>query len=258
MKHIDFIILDVISLQAALILADACSGYGGGIYTPILYRTMAILLGLMERILLGCRETMRGVIRRDHFVEFIVAVKQAVFIEGSALLYLFLLQEGQKYSRLALMLTAVFYIGPAYSVRECWKWHLQRKKTVDGNTIAGVCLIGDHESHVGEKIEEIPVIVDEEELPHYVCQGWIDEVIVVTSEMVPYPDKLLNQLTETGVTVHLNLAKVTSVPGKRQFVEKIGPYTVLTTSINYASSFQLFLKRMMDCILRPSAVANAF
>lgn len=28
MKHIDFIILDVISLQAALILAYACSGYG--------------------------------------------------------------------------------------------------------------------------------------------------------------------------------------------------------------------------------------
>lgn len=85
-------------------------------------------LGMMDLILLVCRETMRGVIRRDHFVEFIVAVKQAVFIEGSALLYLFLLQEGQKYSRLALMLTSVFYIGIAYSVRECWKWHLQRKK----------------------------------------------------------------------------------------------------------------------------------
>ena len=213
MKHIDFIILDVISLQAVLILAYACSGYGWDIYTPILYRNMAIFLGLMDLILLVCRETMRGVIRRDHFVEFIVAVKQAVLIEGSALLYLFLLQEGQRYSRLALMLTAVFYIGIAYIVRECWKWHLQRKKTVDGNKrvllivtnediagrtvktikennyaqymIAGVCLIGDHESHVGEKIEEIPVIVEEEELPHYVCQGWIDEVIVVTSEVVP-------------------------------------------------------------------------
>ena len=94
MKHIDFIILDVISLQAALILAYACSGYGCDIYTPILYRNMAIFLGLMDLILLVCRETMRGVIRRDQFVEFIVAVKQAVFIEGSALLYLFLLQEG--------------------------------------------------------------------------------------------------------------------------------------------------------------------
>ena len=91
MKHIDFIILDVISLQAVLILAYACSGYGWDIYTPILYRNMAIFLGLMDLILLVCRETMRGVIRRDHFVEFIVAVKQAVLIEGSALLYLFLL-----------------------------------------------------------------------------------------------------------------------------------------------------------------------
>ena len=52
MKHLDFIILDVISLQAALILAYACSGYGCDIYTPILYRNMAIFLGLMDLILL--------------------------------------------------------------------------------------------------------------------------------------------------------------------------------------------------------------
>ena len=31
--------------------------------------------------------------------------------------------------------------------------------------IAGVCLIGDHESHVGEKIEEIPVIVMRKNFP---------------------------------------------------------------------------------------------
>ena len=40
--------------------------------------------------------------------------------------------------------------------------------------------------------------------------------------------------------------KFTNIPGKRQFVEKVGVYTVLTTSINYASVFQLALKRMMD------------
>ena len=89
-------------------------------------------------------------------------------------------------------------------------------------------------------------MAEEAGIPHYVCQDWIDEVLVVTSDEVPYPGKLLSQLMETGVTVHLGLAKVMSEPGKKQFVEKIGPYTVLTTSINYASSFQLFLKRVMD------------
>ena len=80
----------------------------------------------------------------------------------------------------------------------------------------------------------------------YVCQEWIDEVLVVVSEHLPYPNDLIDRLTETGVTVHLNLAKITNKTGKRQFVEKVGNYTVLTTSLNYASFGQLFLKRLMD------------
>ena len=38
------------------------------------------------------------------------------------------------------------------------------------------------------------------------------------------------------------------MPGKRQVVEKVGAYTVLTTSMNYASTFQLMLKRGMDIV----------
>ena len=274
MKHVDFIILDILCLQAALTLAYACSGYGWDIYTPILYRNVAMFLGLADLMLLICRETMKGVIRRGHFREFTMTVKQAVFIEGIALLYLFLLQEGQNYSRPVLLLMPVCYSVVAYAVRELWKWHLQKKKTSDEGKsalliaasedvvervvktikennyaqyiVAGISLIGGGKYSVGEKIDGVPVVAEEAGIPHYVCQDWIDEVLVVTSDEVPYPGKLLSQLMETGVTVHLGLAKVMSEPGKKQFVEKIGPYTVLTTSINYASSFQLFLKRAMD------------
>ena len=168
----------------------------------------------------------------------------------------------------------VCYSVVAYAVRELWKWHLQKKKTSDEGKsalliaasedvvervvktikennyaqyiVAGISLIGGGKYSVGEKIDGVPVVAEEAGIPHYVCQDWIDEVLVVTSDEVPYPGKLLSQLMETGVTVHLGLAKVMSEPGKKQFVEKIGPYTVLTTSINYASSFQLFLKRAMD------------
>ena len=274
MKHVDFIILDILCLQVALTLAYACSGYGWDIYTPILYRNVAMFLGLADLMLLICRETMKGVIRRGHFREFTMTVKQAVFIEGIALLYLFLLQEGQNYSRPVLLLMPVCYSVVAYAVRELWKWHLQKKKTSDEGKsalliaasedvvervvktikennyaqyiVAGVSLIGGGKYSVGEKIDGVPVVAEEAGIPHYVCQDWIDEVLVVTSDEVPYPGKFLSQLMETGVTVHLSLAKVMSEPGKKQFVEKIGPYTVLTTSINYASSFQLFLKRAMD------------
>lgn len=277
MKHLDFIVLDMLCLQVSLVLAYALSGYGWDIYTPLLYRNMAVFLGLADLAVLLCRETMSGVLKRGHFREFVVTVKHAIIMESVALLYLFLLQEGQNYSRLALMLTGIVYTGTAYLVREIRKGWLLKNKTIENSrhtlllvttedlaeqsvktmqennygryTIAGIAIIGNksgQEIRVGDKVLGVPFVTTENEIPHYVCQKWIDEVMVITSDRIPYPDKLLNQLAETGVTVHLNLAKVTNVPGKRQFVEKIGPYTVLTTSINYASSFQLLIKRLMD------------
>lgn len=110
--------------------------------------------------------------------------------------------------------------------------------------IAGVSVID--EDWIGRKVEDIPVVANEETTPKYVCKEWIDEVLIVISDDIPYPTELIRKLSETGVTIHLNLTKVTNIPGKKQFVEKVGVYTVLTTSINYASAFQLALKRMMD------------
>ena len=44
----------------------------------------------------------------------------------------------------------------------------------------------------------------------------------------------------------MNLAKISNESGRKQFVEKIGNYTVLTTSMNYASASALLVKRLMD------------
>ena len=82
----------------------------------------------------------------------------------------------------------------------------------------------------------------------YACKEWVDEVLIVLPKEIEYPDQLIEQLTLAGITVYMNLAKVVNTPGKKQFVEIIGDYTVLTTSINYASLNELFLKRVFDII----------
>ena len=122
--------------------------------------------------------------------------------------------------------------------------HSMQENNYARYSLAGVVVID--EDCTGEKICDVPVVAGESDVPMYVCQEWIDEVLIVISENLPYPDGLIDKLTETGVTVHLNLAKITNQTGKRQFVEKVGSYTVLTTSLNYASFGQLFLKRLMD------------
>ena len=165
------------------------------------------------------------------------------------------------------------YLVLTYTVRALWK-KLLRKRMEDGGerklliitseeaaervvsnmqknnyaryTLAGVAVID--ADWTGREVCGISVVANKETAAKYVCQEWVDEVLIVVPENLPYPSELIEQLSETGVTIHLNLAKITSVPGKKQFVEKVGNYTVLTTSINYASAGQLFLKRLMDIV----------
>lgn len=271
LKHIDFIVLDMICLQLAYVLAYAISGYGFNPYAIIIYRNMAVFLELADLIVIFAYGTMKSVLKRGYYRDFVVTVKHSVMVGALAVLYLFMLQQGQKFSRLALILTIVIYLLLTYLVRELWKKFL-RKKMEDGGerklliitsedaaeqvvvnmkennyaryTLAGVAVID--ADWTGKKVHGVPVVANEETAAMYVCQEWIDEVLIVISEVLPYPSELIEQLMETGVTIHLNLAKITNVPGKKQFVEKVGNYTVLTTSINYASSKQLMLKRLMD------------
>ena len=271
LKHADFIVLDMICLQLAYILAYAISGYGFNPYGIIIYRNMAVFLELADLIVIFAYGTMKSVLKRGYYRDFVVTVKHSIMIGALAILYLFLLQQGQAFSRLTLILTVVIYLVLTYVVRELWK-KLLRKQMADGGerklliitsedvaeqvvsnmqennyarySIAGVVVID--ADWTGRTINGIPVVANEENAAMYVCQEWIDEVLIVISEVLPYPSELIEKLTETGVTVHLNIAKITNVTGKKQFVEKVGNYTVLTTSINYASTKQLMLKRLMD------------
>ena len=52
------------------------------------------------------------------------------------------------------------------------------------------------EDCTGEKICGVPVVAGESDVPMYVCQEWIDEVLIVISEDLPYPDGLIDKLTE--------------------------------------------------------------
>jgi len=106
----------------------------------------------------------------------------------------------------------------------------------------------EHHARKNDMIGDIPVVADIENAAMYVCREWIDEVMVVPPENAEFPQKLIDELRETGVTIHMNLAKLSNGTGVKQFVEDIGGFTVLSTSINYASSRQLTLKRGMDIL----------
>ena len=273
LKHIDFIILDMICLQIAFVMAYFIKNGNIHLYNNFLYRNMAIILEVADLMVLLIFGTLKGVLKRGYYQEFVKTLKHGFIVGLLAILYLFTVQKGVFFSRFILFLTIGIYFILTYIVRELWKGHIKkgvnsgkRRKLliVTSNTIAykvienvektnysrydivGVALLD--KDLIGNKINSISVVANNETVGMYACKEWVDEVLIVLPKEITYPNTLIEQLTLAGITVHMNLAKVVNSPGKKQFVEKIGDYTVLTTSINYVSLNELFLKRVFDII----------
>ena len=273
LKHIDFMILDMICLRLAFIMAYFIKNGNIHLYSNFLYRNMAIIIELADLMVLLIFGTLKGVLKRGHYQEFVKTLKHALIVCFLAVLYLFTVQKGVFFSRFILFLTISIYFILTYIVRELWKRNIKkgvnsgkRRKLliVTSSTIAdrvidnveknnysrydivGVALLD--QDLIGKQINNVSVVANNETVGMYACKEWVDEVLIVLPKEIAYPNTLIEQLTLAGITVHMNLAKVVNSPGKKQFVEKIGDYTVLTTSINYVSLNESFLKRVFDII----------
>ena len=200
-------------------------------------------------------------------------LKQAILIFLCAVLMLFATKESQEYSRVTLTMMIVIYAGMRYVASTLLKRYLIKKKVKSGKSsivivtnknaaelvinniqrhslgrynITGLVIID--EDMKGQKINGIPVVSNVAEAAEHIGKEWIDEVFVAHTNDVVCPQELIDEIIETGVTLHQLIAKSIDTSGEKQFVEKIGKYTVLTTSINTMTIKQAFLKRALDII----------
>ena len=272
-KHYDFIIWDLICLQAGFILAYLVRHGNLFVYRNELYRNMGIFLVLVDCVVISFNSTFKNVLKRGYYKEFQETVKHTFVIVVLSALYLFSIQKGVDYSRIVLYITWGFYMLTSYIVRILWKRYLVKhmditekkslllvtsrgvaeetvanlkKNNFGRHTICGICIVD--ADLVGTEMQGIPVVATTENVAQFVCREWVDEVFVNIEPQVKYSKEFVDKLTETGVTVHINLVKVAREEGKRQLVEKLGDYTVLTTSINYMTMREVFTKRCMDII----------
>lgn len=270
-KHIDFILIDMICLQLAFWLAYVLRGNGINPYANLVYRNMAIVLELADLAVIFILDSLRHVMQRVWYREFVSTAGNVLTVGLLGIAYLFMIHEGSSYSRVTFALTLVLYFVLSYFTRLIWKQVLKSGKwdancrslmiittaaeaagvveTVLANNygkfvISGLVIVD--KDMTGKKIAGVDVVANEADAPMYVCQQWIDEVLIVVPDTDPYPQELISNLEKTGVTIHLRLSGITEAEGRRRLVEKVGSYTVLTTSLNYASAKQLLFKRCMD------------
>ena len=267
LKHWDFTLIDAICLQAAYVAAYWLR------HVNQLYCNMAFVFVLIQIFVTFFGESFKNVLKRGYYREFSSAVKHVCLVILIGAFYLFATQKGENYSRLTLVLTGVIYLGFTYAARIGWKRWLKARgvgargrrslliltsrtmvdtvvqnilaNNYEGFQVVGVALIDDDKNNE-KTYRGVAVVANGETVAEYVCREWVDEILVNLPEEIPLPQKLLNDFIEMGVTVHLKLVEVAKLSGKKHHVERIGTYTVLTSSINMASWKQAFLKRAMD------------
>ena len=273
-KHKDFILIDLACLFMALILAYLIrNGSVRNLFTLGIYRNVMIFVILVDLFLIILFESYKGVLRRGRYQELRSVIRQMILIELASGLYLFTVSGGHTFSRIILYLMGIFYVLLSYCTRIIWKKHLLHKMAEGGEhslyivtnydlaskviqnvkehnynryNINGLILID--KDMTGKEIAGVQVVADLNNAPSFICQQWVDEVFVNVDETYPYPQELIEELLEMGMPVHVNLAKVRSTPGQKQFVEAIGGYTVLTTTMNYATDRQALAKRVLDIL----------
>lgn len=273
LKHLDFIILNMICINLSYLLAYMVRHGFNNPYGNYLYRNMAVVIMLIDVLTAIFFESLKNVLKRGYYKEFSMTLKHVCLVKLLFAFYLFSTQEGDAYSRITFYLVGVFYLMISYPAHLMWKSVLKKRMSEGGkrsllivtddsmvDTVVGNIKCNNYEMfHMagvvvmnrdmeGENIDGVQVVANRQNLFDYVCREWIDEVFINIPEILPYPKELLDKFAEMGIVVHIKLTKSSDLLGKKQFVERLGNYTVLTTSINYATAKQTLIKRVLDII----------
>ncbi len=271
LRYRDFIILDLICLQISFYLAYVLRFGISFPYFDEVYRNVALVMSFIDLFVLIFFDSLNNILNRGYYEGFKKTAKHVILVVLFITFYFFVIQGGSSASRLFIFELAAIYFVIDYLVRLLWKRILNKyihrfehksllvvtvsenigtvldsitTNNPDRYVITGIVTMdGDK---IGEEIEGVKVVASVENATEHVCREWVDEVVIAIPAEFELPQKLINDFIEMGITVHLELAKSAQLDGKRQFVERMGDFVVLTTSINTASSLELLFKRTID------------
>ena len=278
-KHLDFILLDMLSSQTALVIAYMIRhGWGQIPYLTAEYRMLALFLALLDLGVAVMFNTMHGVLHRGYFIEFVQTLKQVLLVFAALSIILFALKTSSIYSRVTLFITAPLYLVISYLIRIGWKRQLEL--TGNQQVRSTMLLVGEEASvrealaqsqsgenarilglvltnrdAEGETLAGLPVVANLSGAANYICREWVDEVFFAfdtlpnLSEEAAEPGTaagLIRQCREMAIPTHIRVS-LAELEGK-SFVERFNGFSVITTTSNYASPFQLLAKRLLDLL----------
>ena len=272
-KHLDFIIIDIVALQVSYLLAYIIRQQDMLLYVSDFYRNMAIFLALWDLITAILFNTMHNVLKRNYGKELSATIKHVLIVFAGASVFMFSLQLGDIYSRIVIFLTMAFHLGIGYGTRILWKLLVKRAGRSSKNKQSVLAILRSDQAQqllpqliehmklenkvivglvMDKQVEypslcSIPVVCSITEASHYICREHIDSVyldVPATGEQIT---QVLDDCYEMAIPVHIHYAWMNR-DGMKQYVEKVGGTLVLTRSVKPMTPLQVIIKRTADII----------
>ncbi len=269
-KHLDFIVIEEISLQAAYLFAMWLRF--GSIPSDNMYKELGFILFLIDFVVVMSLNTMHNVLKRGYFRELVETVKNCLSVFAVAIVFMYALKVSEGYSRILLFVTLILHVIVSYLTRILWKLVLSNTKINENSKYSMLAVLdpaiaeetleqiaknhGDIYKIVGlvftrrdkrTQVCGIPVVCDMEEASEYVCREWVDSVYIGCEKVTPRIDRFMEDCQQMTVTVHFAVSGVRHM-GNHPFGNKIAGITVLTSAARYATPFEHALKRLVDLI----------
>ena len=274
-KHLDFLIIDMVLLAGAYVLAFL-SRHNWTIpkYLFNYFIQFGIVLLIVYLLIAIISSAYKDILHRNKWRELIQVILQVVVTLVILLLYLYLTKQSQILSRWVYLLTALLAIVLIWPIRVLWKhWIRMRllKNNISGReqmllildaesleasteeifnkkyqTYDFCGIVTDDPSRVGESIDNIPIVADINGLEDYVLSNIVDAVLISVQNSLEQ-SLLIQYFLEMGVVVNIAIMSSDSaLPNAR--IEEIGDMFVITTSNSTAAAWQLVVKRLADIV----------
>ena len=272
LKHIDFILLDIVMLQICFVLSYWIWMGVENPYVYYLYRYQAMLLMFCQLLVVLFTDSYKNIIRRSAAEEFYAVLRYEVSFMVLDILFMFMTHQIYLISRKFTGIMVVMYLFASFLIRQLNKKRIfhnakvreGRKslmvitssslasqvvdKLIDNSfqeyRITGIYLM-DRESS-GRTIRDIPTMGKETDIINQIRTDWVDEIFVYQPDNMPYPMEMIDAFMDMGITVHYCLEALNAHSDGMQEVSKVGSYRVLTNSLKIVSAKQVVYKRIMD------------
>lgn len=273
-KHWDFELLDVVCLEMGFLLAYVIRHRDVFPYLPHMYLRLAIMLAAFDLVVVFFTNNYKSILQRNKTQEMVAVVQHITIVELLLLLFEYLIQESNEFSRSVFFMSWGF--GMAFSLvgRLFLKKLVRKRMTSVKNQSRMMILVT--QGHAGQCIRQlyqktwrsyrvtaigvincqekedaidadIPVLFGREHVLEYLRQGVVDEVYIDTFVNREELNRQVDLFLGMGITVHIGMGFLPeNLPN--QIVERMGDAYVVTTAVKTASGWQIALKRAVDII----------